>query len=135
MRALEVLEATGQSIRSFQKGATARRDFNVIRVAIEFSREELDERIYQRVDKMIEDGLEEEARGLVAHRNLNALQTVGYEEMFDYFDGLYSRDVAIEKIKVHTRQYARRQFTWFKKDKEIRWLTTNQISLRGLELS
>jgi len=55
--------------------------------------------------------------------------------MFDYFDGLYSRDVAIEKIKVHTRQYARRQFTWFKKDKEIRWLTTNQISLRGLELS
>ncbi len=135
MRALEVLEATGQSIRSFQKGATAQRDFNVIRVAIEFSREELDKRIYQRVDKMIEDGLEEEARGLIAYRHLNALQTVGYEEMFDYFDGLYSRDVAIEKIKVHTRQYARRQFTWFKKDKEIRWLTTNQISLRGLELS
>ncbi|MDF2380852.1 tRNA (adenosine(37)-N6)-dimethylallyltransferase MiaA [Nostoc ellipsosporum NOK] len=134
MRALEVLEATGKSIRTFQKGSTAKRDFNVIRVAIEFSREELDERIFQRVDKMIADGLEEEARALLPYRHLNALQTVGYEEMFDYFDGLYSRDVAIEKIKVHTRQYARRQFTWFKKDKEIRWLKTNQISLRGLEL-
>lgn len=135
MRALEVLEATGKSIRSFQQGKTATRDFNVIRVAIEFSREELDERIFQRVDKMIEDGLEEEARGLLPYRHLNALQTVGYEEMFDYFDGQYSREVAIEKIKVHTRQYARRQFTWFKKDKEIRWLKAGQISCRGLELS
>ncbi|MCE2759231.1 MAG: hypothetical protein LW706_15030, partial [Chitinophagaceae bacterium] len=82
---------------------------------IDLPRELLYERINQRVDKMIEDGLEEEARSLMEYKELPALQTVGYKEFFDYFDGKYTREEAIEKIKQHTRNYAKRQVTWFKR--------------------
>ena len=121
MRALEVMEATGHSILHFQKGNKARRDFAIIKIGLELPREELRQRIHTRVKQMINAGLVDEVKQLLPFRNLNALQTVGYAELFDYFDGKLSPDKAVEEIDVHTRQYAKRQMTWFKKDKEFEW--------------
>ena len=90
-------------------------------------REELYDRINRRVDMMIAEGLEQEARTMLPHRNLNALQTVGYSEMFDYFDGTISCEEAIELIKRNSRRYAKRQMTWFRRDKDIRWFTKPKI--------
>ena len=115
MRALEVIRTTGRSIRSFQSGNKRVRDFRIIHIGIETPREELIKRINQRVDQMVSHGLIEEARGLYPYRHLNALQTVGYTELFEYFDNKISLEVGIELIKAHTRQYAKRQVTWFKK--------------------
>lgn len=118
MRALEVVLATGESIRAFQKGGQLSdedRGFSVSYRIMELPREELYLRINHRVDQMIKDGLEEEARSLISYRDRPALQTVGYQEFFNYFDGLCSREEAIEKIKQHTRNYAKRQVTWFRK--------------------
>ncbi|MBN8667560.1 MAG: tRNA (adenosine(37)-N6)-dimethylallyltransferase MiaA [Chitinophagales bacterium] len=115
MRALEVVRSTGKSILSFRKGEKAQRPFDIKMLVMDLPRPQLYERIDQRVDEMVNAGLEEEARGLYAFRHLSALQTVGYQEWFDYFDGNTSREEAIALIKQHTRNYAKRQGTWFRK--------------------
>jgi tRNA dimethylallyltransferase len=117
MRALEVKLATGKSIKEFQSAIPAKKnhDFAIENITIELPREQLYQNINQRVDRMMEEGLLEEARSLYSFRHLNALQTVGYTELFDYFDGKYTLTEAVEKIKQHTRNYAKRQLTWMKK--------------------
>jgi tRNA dimethylallyltransferase len=117
MRALEVKLATGKSIKEFQSAVPAKKnhDFAIENITIELPREQLYQNINQRVDRMMEEGLLEEARSLYSFRHLNALQTVGYTELFDYFDGKYTLTQAVEKIKQHTRNYAKRQLTWMKK--------------------
>jgi tRNA dimethylallyltransferase len=129
MRALEVVEATGQSILEFRRGKKAERDFNIIKVGLELPKEELHSNINARVDKMIEAGLIEEVKRLLPCKQTNALQTVGYAEIFDYLDGKTPLEDAIELIKKNTRQYAKRQMTWFKKDKAIRWIDANRGDL------
>lgn len=121
MRALEVVEATGESILLFQKGEKVKRDFKIIKIGLDIPKEELHRNIHTRVDSMMESGLLEEVRSLLPYRHLNALQTVGYAELFDYLDGVYSLEKAIDNIKTHTRQYAKRQLTWFRRDKEMKW--------------
>jgi tRNA dimethylallyltransferase len=121
LRALEVAQTTGASILSFQTGGKQTRDFNVVKIGLDLPREELYERINQRVDKMMEDGLLNEARTVYPLRHLNALQTVGYRELFDYFDGSCSLEQAIGKIKQNSRHYAKRQLTWFRRDAAIKW--------------
>ena len=127
MRALEIKEATGRSILELRSGTRSKRGFNIIKIGLELPREELNRNIHIRVDKMIDTGLLEEARLLMPFQDLNALQTVGYAELFDFFDGKISFEKAVEKIKTNTRQYAKRQMTWFKKDKEIKWLDPAEI--------
>lgn len=124
MRALEVKLATGQSIKSFQKKHPdkKRTDYELKKYAIDLSREQLYQNINDRVDTMISMGLEEEARSLYPFKNLNALQTVGYSELFNYFEGNGTLFDAIEKIKQNTRHYAKRQLTWFRKDSGIVWV-------------
>lgn len=126
MRALEVIESTGKSILDFRKNEKAKREFKIIKIGLELPREELHSNINTRVDKMVEHGLIEEVRWLILYRHLNALQTVGYSEVFEYIDGKTSLDKAIEEIKTNTRQYAKRQMTWFRKDKEIQWINAKQ---------
>ena len=121
MRALEVLKATGQSILQFRKGEKKARNFSVLKVVLDLPREILYRNINYRVDKMMEAGLLEEVTSLVPYQHLNALQTVGYKELFQYLDGELSLPQAIEAIKQNTRQYAKRQLTWFRKDKEFHW--------------
>jgi len=132
MRALEVAETTGQSILKFRKGKKQKRDFNIVKIGLELSKEELHRNIHTRVDKMIEAGLVEEVKKLSPYKNLNALQTVGYAEIFDYLDGKISINHATEFIKKHTRQYAKRQITWFKKDKDINWTDAKSVGLTVL---
>ena len=127
MRALEVIESTGQSILSFRRNEKAKRDFRIFKIGLELPKEELHANINLRVDKMVNDGLVEEVNSLRAYRAVNALQTVGYSEIFEHLDGKMSLEVAIEEIKKNTRQYAKRQMTWFKKDKEINWVNAKQI--------
>jgi tRNA dimethylallyltransferase len=122
MRALEVSLHTGMPIAQFQLGETRQKawkakGYNFRYCIMEMPRETLYSRINQRVDQMIADGLEEEVRGLIGYKSLPALKTVGYEEFFDYFEGLQTRAEAIAKIKQHTRNYAKRQVTWFNKVK------------------
>jgi tRNA dimethylallyltransferase len=121
MRALEVVEATGQSILEFRKAEKANRSFAIKKTGLELPKEELHERIHKRVDQMMEAGLPEEVKTLIPFKHLNALQTVGYKELFDYLDNKISLETAVEQIKTNTRQYAKRQMTWFKKDKDISW--------------
>lgn len=121
MRALEVIEATGKSINSFRTGEKLQRPFNIIKIGLELHREDLYNRINQRVDKMLQDGLLEEVKDLIPCKELNALQTVGYKEFFDYFNSIFSLEQAVEELKKHTRHYAKRQMTWFKKDEQIQW--------------
>jgi len=123
MRALEVVLQTGQSIRTFHTEKKIERPFNIIKLGLTLPRPQLYAQINQRVDHMIAEGLEEEVRALQPFSSLNALQTVGYSEMFDYFNGLLSREQAIEDIKKHTRHYAKRQLTWFAKDAGISWFS------------
>jgi tRNA dimethylallyltransferase len=127
MRALEVMEFTGRSIVEFRKGLKASRAFTIIKIGLELSKEELHRNIEMRVDKMIAQGLVEEVRELLPHKDQNALQTVGYPEIFAYLDGKISLDKAIDLIKKNTKQYARRQMTWFRKDKEIKWFAPSAI--------
>jgi tRNA dimethylallyltransferase len=129
MRALEVVLSSGKSITTFRKGKKEQRPFNIIKVGLEFPREQLYKQINARVDGMVEQGLVEEARTLLPQRNINALQTVGYRELFDYFDGRVSFDEAINNIKTNTRHYAKRQLTWFKKDKDISWFDPSKDDL------
>lgn len=127
MRALEVIESTGYSILHFRKGKKEKRNFNIIKIALELPKEDLHRNINTRVDKMIEAGLVNEVKSLLPYRNINALQTVGYTEIFDFLGNKISLEQAIEKIKINTRQYAKRQMTWFRKDKEIQWLDRTGI--------
>ena len=126
MRALEVIESTGQSILSFRSNKKAKRDFRIIKIGLELPKEELHKNINTRVEKMINEGLVEEVRALNDYRDVNALQTVGYSEIFAHLDGKISLEAVIEEIKKNTRQYAKRQMTWFKKDKEINWVNAKQ---------
>jgi tRNA dimethylallyltransferase len=128
MRALEVMEATGRSILSFRNGEKAKREFNIIKIGLKLPKEELIRNINTRVEKMMEEGLLHEVKQLQPGKSLNALQTVGYVEIFDHLEGKISLADAIEKIKTNTRQYTKRQMTWFKKDKEIKWFLPSQLS-------
>ena len=121
MRALEVILNTGNSIFTYQKGMKSIRDFNIIKIGLELPRQILYDLINTRVDMMIAEGLIEEAQQLNSFKNLNALQTVGYTELFDYFEGNIDKQRAIELIKQNTRHYAKRQLTWFKRDEDIHW--------------
>lgn len=119
MRALEVVMATGFSIRHFQRGEKEKRDFNIIKIGLTLPRDVLYDRINIRVDTMVRDGLVEEVKGLLPYKHLTALQTVGYSELFDYLDKKISLEEAITAIKKNTRHYAKRQETWFRKDPGI----------------
>jgi tRNA dimethylallyltransferase len=123
MRALEFVRATGESIKTFQKGRPEQRPFNIIKIGLELPREELNHRIHFRVDDMINNGLAAEVKTLLPFQHLPALQTVGYKELFDHFQGLSSMEAAVEFIKRNTRQYAKRQLTWFRKDASIKWFS------------
>ena len=122
---LEICYQTGKPYTYFRKREKKPRPFNIIKIALNRPREELYERINSRVDDMLSDGLIEEARALFPHRKLNALNTVGYKEIFDHFDGRLSMEEAAERIKGNTRRYARKQLTWFKRDKDVRWFDPN----------
>jgi len=121
IRALEICETTGQPYSGFLTKQKRRRDFEIIKTGLKRPREELFDRINRRVDLMIRDGLEEEVRNLFGFRHLNALNSVGYREFFDFFDGKTTRDKAIDLIKRNTRRFAKRQMTWWSKDEGIRW--------------
>jgi tRNA dimethylallyltransferase len=131
MRALEVLYATGQSIMVYRTAKKAERPFRTIKIGLELPKEELHQRIGLRVDQMMQEGLVEEVRSLVPYRSHNALQTVGYKEVFEHIDGKISLEETVTHIKTNTRQYAKRQMTWFKKDPEMEWLapTPENISV------
>jgi tRNA dimethylallyltransferase len=122
MRAIEVSLVTGKPYSSFRKGIKQQRPFRILKLGIDIPREELIRRIDERTDAMISAGLIEEARANYAFRRLNALNTVGYKELFEFLDGRCSLDEAVEKIKINTRRYAKRQMTWFRKDPEIIWM-------------
>ena len=121
MRALEVKLSTGRSVIEFQTQQKKHRDFNIIKIGLELSKVQLHKNINNRVDAMMKAGLLEEVKKLVPHKKLNALQTVGYRELFGHLAGDLLLNDAIEIIKINTRQYAKRQMTWFKKDEEVNW--------------
>ena len=127
MRALEVKLSTGKSIREFQKNNKVKRGFNIIKVGLELPKEELNRNIHHRVDMMMNDGLADEVKSLYSFRNLNALQTVGYKELFEWMDGKISYEAAVGDIKKNTRHYAKRQMTWFKKDTSTNWFSMSDI--------
>lgn len=121
LRALEVCIVTGQPYSQQRSGKGKERPFRVVKLGLQMDREQLYERINKRVDQMMQDGLVEEAKRLLPYRTHNALQTVGYKELFDYFDGKTDLETAVELIKQHTRNFARRQLTWFRRDKDMQW--------------
>lgn len=121
-RALSFVRSTGESILHYRKGAKVQRPFNIVKIALELPREVLYACINARVDIMMEQNLLEEVKTLYPLRHLKNLQTVGYSELFDYLDGKYTLEEAVNKIKQHTRNYAKRQLTWFRKDKEFNWM-------------
>ena len=121
-RALEVCYQTGQPFSSFRKGNAIKRDFYIKKYALLWDRQQLIERIDRRVDLMMKQGLLEEAKILYPKKHLNALNTVGYKELFAYFDGECTLEEAVEQIKIHTRQYAKRQMTWLRKDTRYHWI-------------
>ncbi|MGI8600529.1 MAG: tRNA (adenosine(37)-N6)-dimethylallyltransferase MiaA [Chitinophagaceae bacterium] len=122
MRALEVKRWTGTSVTELRKGNNTRRNFLIKKFVLNVNKEQLNLNISQRVDKMIKEGLLEEIKSLLPYQHLNALQTVGYKEIFSFLHGEIDFQLAVEKIKINSRQYAKRQLTWFKKDKEYLWL-------------
>ncbi len=123
MRSLEVKLSTGKSIIEFQSNKKIKRDFNIIKIGLEVPKEQLYQNINSRVDEMMNSGLLNEVKSLSSYKNLNALQTVGYKELFDHLEGNISLTDAVEKIKINTRHYAKRQMTWFKKDQEVKWIS------------
>ena len=122
---LEICLQTGKPYSSFRKNSKKARSFNTKKIVLNLPREELYARINARVDKMMASGLLEEARSLYPLRDLNALNTVGYKELFEHFDGKYPLDEAVSRIKGNTRRYARKQLTWFRRDAEARWFSPN----------
>jgi tRNA dimethylallyltransferase len=127
IRALEVIESSGKSIRSFQKSNKLEHPFQMIKIGLTLPREVLYERIDRRMDDMISQGLFAEAESLYPFRHINALQTVGYQEIFDYIDGKYHREEAIRLLKRNSRRYAKRQMTWFQRDRDVIWTDPNNI--------
>ena len=127
IRALEICESTGRPYSSFLKKQKREREFEIIKIGLKRSRDDLYERINSRVDDMVKMGIEDEAKKLYSFRNLNALNSVGYKEFFDAFDGKISKEKAIELIKRNSRRYAKRQLTWWSKDKEIKWFQPEQV--------
>jgi tRNA dimethylallyltransferase len=125
VRALEVFQSTGVPYSDFRKGEKKERPFNIIKIGLLWDRTELYNRIDQRMDVMIQEGLFEEAKNLYPYKNSNALQTVGYKEIYDYLDGHYDKEEAVRLLKRNSRRYAKRQITWFNKDKEITWFDPN----------
>jgi tRNA dimethylallyltransferase len=121
-----VCRQTGLPYSSFRTGERRERDFEIVKLGVDMPREVLYERINLRVEGMMAEGLEQEARRVYPLRHLNALQTVGYKELFEYFDGKISREEAIELIKRNSRRYAKRQLTWFRRDEAIRWFHPTQ---------
>lgn len=127
IHAVEICRMTGKPYSSFRTNTKKIRPFQLIKVGLTREREELCQRINLRVDQMMKDGLLEEAREVYPYRHLNSLNTVGYKELFNYFDGTWDLDLAVEKIKRNSRVYARKQMTWFKRDTEITWFHPDDI--------
>lgn len=128
IHALEVYYQSGKTYSSFMTKPKKQREFDIIKIGLNTNREILHQRINQRVDQMIDDGLIDEARSVYQYKTLNSLNTVGYRELFDHFDGNISLETAIELIKRNTRRYARRQITWFNKDQSITWFEPKNVS-------
>ena len=135
IHALEICYQTGRTYTSFRTQSKKERPFRIIKIGLNRDRDELYNRINARVDAMIEQGLLHEAESLYDQRQLNALNTVGYKELFDYMDGRWSLDEAVERMKGNTRRYARKQLTWFKRDEQVRWFHPDDKdnSLRYIE--
>ena len=127
IHALEICYQTGRTYTSFRTQSKKERPFRIVKIGLNRDRDELYNRINARVDAMMEQGLLHEAESLYDQRQLNALNTVGYKEMFDYMDGRWSLDEAVERMKGNTRRYARKQLTWFKRDEEVRWFHPDQM--------
>ncbi len=127
IRALEIFESTGRPYSEFLKKNKAERNFGIIKIGLEQERDDLYLNINSRVDEMIRNGLEEEARKLYRFRELNPLRTVGYREFFDFFERKISREKAIELIRRNSRRYAKRQMTWWSRDTEIKWFSPEQV--------
>ncbi len=127
VHALEICHMTGKTYTSFRTNKIKQRPFNIVKIGLNLPREELYQRINQRVLNMMQEGLEEEARNVYPKRQFNSLSTVGYRELFEYFDGLCTLEEAITKIQSNTRRYMRKQLTWFKKDDKIQWFSPNNI--------
>lgn len=125
VHALEICHQTGNTFTSYRVRERKHRPFAIVKIALNREREVLYERINRRVDSMMAAGLEDEARRLLPYRHENALNTVGYKELFAYFDGIWPLDEAVERIKGNTRRYARKQLTWFKRDPAVRWFDTD----------
>jgi tRNA dimethylallyltransferase len=121
VHALEICYMTGKPYTSFRTNEKKERPFRIVKIAVTRLREQLYQRINTRVDQMINDGLVDEAKSLYHRRGLNALNTVGYKEMFNFLDGVWTFEEAIERLKGNTRRYARKQLTWFKKDSQLKW--------------
>lgn len=126
IHALEICLTSGKTFSSFRKETAKERPFDIIKIGLNLPREELYERINRRVDIMFEEGLMEEAKTYYPHRNLNSLNTVGYKELFEYFDGNWDLDFAKNMIKQNSRRYAKKQLTWFNRDKGINWFRPDQ---------
>lgn len=126
IHALEICLTSGKTFSSFRKETAKERPFDIIKIGLNLPREELYERINRRVDIMFEEGLMEEAKTYYPHRNLNSLNTVGYKELFEYFDGNWDLDFAKNMIKQNSRRYAKKQLTWFNRDKDINWFRPDQ---------
>ena len=127
IRALEMFKATGKPFSSFRDQEVEQRSFKVIKIGLDRPREELYDRINRRVDMMISEGLVNEVEGLVGYRNKQALQTVGYKEVFEYFDGNYTEEKMVEMIKQNSRRYAKRQLTWFRKESGVKWFHPDEF--------
>ena len=127
IRGLEMYLTTGTPFSQIRKSEIKKRPFDIVKIGLTCPREELYSRINLRVDEMVRNGLEEEARGLLPYRNLNALNTVGYKELFDYFDGKITLEQAIADIKTHTRRYAKRQITWLQRYSDIQWFDRKNL--------
>lgn len=127
LRALEICLTTGLPCSQIRTGERHQRDFNIVKIGVDMPRDILYDRINRRVDIMMQQGLEAEAQSVAHLRHCNSLQTVGYREMFDYFDGKATREEAVELIKRNSRRYAKRQMTWFRRDSEISWFSPAEI--------
>ena len=132
IRALEVFEATGNSITTYKTGSALKRPFTIIKIGLELPRKTLIQRIDNRVDAMMDTGLLAEAERLVALQHLQALQTVGYRELFGFFNGKSNLQTAVEQIKINTRQYAKRQMTWFKKDAQENLFIADEVNVKDV---
>lgn len=126
-RALEVYYQTGKPYSTFRQRNVAKRDFDIVKLAILWDRDKLIERINQRVDMMMQQGLLDEVKSVYPKRHLNSLNTVGYKELFDYLDGKCTLEQAVEQIKINTRQYAKRQMTWLRKNGDYQWFTIDEV--------